>query len=76
MRKVCLKGAAMTFDEAERILYGFAVISEEGQRSRKDELIIAFDVFWASNPSRAKFGQVCAGLVMLPEMLWTMAKVS
>lgn len=66
----------MTFEEAEKQLRDFARQDHLSQAIHKNEILIAFEVFWASNPRRHIFGDVCAGLVLMPEMLWTMVKQS
>lgn len=64
----------MNFDEAQGVLTAFAKLSVKEQQAHKDEILEVFDIFWASNPSRAKFGAACSGLVLCTEMLWIMVK--
>ena len=64
----------MNFEEAETRLRELAKLSVPEQQSRRTEIIETFDIFWASNPRRSKFGEVCSGLVLVPELLWMMVK--
>lgn len=63
------------FDRAEAKLRTFAKLKVGEQQKNKEDIIRAFDIFWRSNPSQAKFGEVTSNLVLFPEMIWTMAKV-
>ena len=64
----------MNFEEARQRLSELCNRSTADQQARSKELNEAFDIYWASNPTRAEFGETCRGMLVTPEMLWTMAK--
>ena len=62
------------FEQAEAALREFAKLSVEEQHVKKVEIVQAFEIYWRSNPRCLAFGEVCARLVLFPEMMWTMVK--
>ena len=63
------------FTRAEAALRAAAKLNGRVQQAQAGEILTAFEIFWRSNPTRAKFGEVCKGLTLTPEMHWTMVRV-
>jgi hypothetical protein len=52
----------------------YALLTVEGQRIIRKEIISSFKLFWDSNPSEQEFALNMDGVVLFPEMIYYMIK--